>query len=154
MEEQPEKNNLTTDEEIIGNKPFAKIKSFFEKILTEYKSILLFLPLILIVSSDDTTLIVNEVIIVADFHLETTMASFGALLAVSQILKAFSMITFGFLSDKYKRKNLLIIATLVWFIGDILVSFSNQFWQLFLFRVIASAAAGAVSAIALSLLAD
>jgi MFS family permease len=154
MEEQREKNNLTTEDETVGNKPFSKIKSFFEKLLTEYKSILLFLPLILIVSSDDATLIINEVLIVTDFELETTMASFGALLAVSQIFKAFSMITFGFLSDKYPRKKLLIIATLVWFIGDILVSFSNQYWQLFLFRVIASASAGAVSAIALSLLAD
>lgn len=154
MEEQLERNNLTTEDETFGNKPFSKIKSFFKKMFSEYKSILLFLPLIVIVSSDDATLIINEVLIVADFHLETTMASFGALLAVSQIFKAFSMITFGFLSDKYSRKKLLIIATLVWFIGDILVSFSNQFWQLFLFRVIASAAAGAVSAIALSLLAD
>ncbi len=154
MKEQLEKNNLTTEEEPIGNKPFSKIISFFEKLLTEYKSILLFLPLIIIVSSDDATLIINEVLIVTDFRLETHMVSFGALLAVSQIFKAFSMITFGFFSDKYNRKNLLIIATLVWFIGDILVSFSNQFWQLFLFRVIASSAAGAVSAIALSLLAD
>ncbi len=154
MEEQREKINLTTGEEPIGNKPFSKIKSFFEKWLTEYKSILLFLPLIIIVSSDDTTLIVNEVLIVTYFELETTMASFGALLAVSQIFKAFAMITFGFLSDKYPRKKLLIISTLAWFTGDILVSFSDQFWQLFLFRVIASASAGAVSAIALSLLAD
>ena len=46
MEEQLEKNNLTTDEETVGNKPFSKIKSFFEKWLIEYKSILLFLPLI------------------------------------------------------------------------------------------------------------
>ncbi len=154
MEEQSEKNNLTIEGETIGNKTISKKKSFFKKMFSEYKSILLFLPLILIVSSDDTTLIVNEVLIVADFHLETTMASFGALLAVSQIFKAFSMITFGFLSDKYPRKKLLIIATLTWFAGDVLVSFSNQFWQLFLFRVIASASAGAVSAIALSLLAD
>ncbi len=154
MEEQREKNNLTIEGETVGNKPFSKKKNFFKKMFSEYKSILLFLPLIIIVSSDDTTLIVNEVLIVAYFHLETHMALFGSLLAVSLIMKAFSMITFGFLSDKYNRKNLLIIATVFWFIGDILVSFSNQFWQLFLFRVIASASAGAVSAIALSLLAD
>ena len=154
MEEQREKNNLTTEAKTVENKPISKKTSFLKKILTEYKSILLFLPLIIIVSSDDATLIINEVLIVAYFHLETKMASFGALIAVSLILKAFSMITFGFLSDKYPRKKLLIIATLVWFVGDILVSFSNQFWQLFLFRVIASAAAGAVSAISLSLLAD
>ena len=58
-----EENNLTTEEEPIGNKPFSKIKSFFEKWLTEYKSILLFLPLIIIVSSDDTTLIEKNIII-------------------------------------------------------------------------------------------
>ena len=154
MEEQHEKKNLTIEGETVENKPISKKKNIFKKMFSEYKPILLFLPLILIVSSDDTTLIVNEVLIVADFHLETTMASFGALLAVSQISKAFSMITFGFLSDKYKRKNLLIYTTLAWFIGDILVSFSTQFWQIFLFRVIASASAGAVSAISLSLLAD
>lgn len=154
MEEQHEKNDLTTEEETVGNKPFSKKKNCFKKIFSEYKSILLFLPLILIVSSDDATLIINEVLIVADFELETNMASFGALLAVSQIARAFSVITFGFLSDKYPRKKLLIIATLVWGFGDIAISFSSQFWQLFLFRVIASASMGAVSAISLSLLAD
>ena len=154
MGEQHKKNNLTTEAETVENKPFSKKKKILWKIFSEYKSILLFLPLIIIVSSDDATLIINEVLIVTDFELETHMISFGVLLAVSQIAKAFCTITFGFLSDKYNRKNLLIIATLVWFIGDIFVSFSNQFWQLFLFRVIASSSAGAVSAIALSLLAD
>ncbi|QEE17945.1 MFS transporter [Promethearchaeum syntrophicum] len=154
MEAQQEKNNQTIDEETVKNAPIIKKKSLIKKILSEYKSILLFLPLIIIVSSDDATLIINEVLIVADFQLETQMASFGALLAVSQITKAFSTISFGFFSDKYNRKKLLIIATLAWFTGDIIVSFSTRFWHLFLFRVIASASAGAVSAIALSLLAD
>ena len=154
MEEQIEKYNLATEEEPVENKSPLKKKSFLKKILGDYKSILLFLPLIIIVSSDDATLIINEVLIIADFQLETQIVSFGALLAVSQILKAVSTITFGFFSDKYTRKKLLIIATLVWFFGDILVSFSTQFWHIFLFRVIASASAGAVSAISLSLLAD
>ncbi|MHA2017423.1 MAG: MFS transporter [Promethearchaeota archaeon] len=146
--------NETNEISIVDDEKEKKKQNFLIKLLKDYKPVFLFLPLILIVSSDDSTLIINEVLIVAGFSLETTMKSFGALLATSQILKAFSTITFGFLSDKYTRKKLLIIASLGWFTADIIVSFSDQFWVFFLFRVIASTCAGAVSAVALNLLAD
>ncbi|MHA1919883.1 MAG: hypothetical protein ACTSWX_09070, partial [Promethearchaeota archaeon] len=92
--------NETNEISIVDDEKEKKKQNFLIKLLKDYKPVFLFLPLILIVSSDDSTLIINEVLIVAGFSLETTMKSFGALLATSQILKAFSTITFGFLSDK------------------------------------------------------
>ena len=142
------------DPTILENAPVEGKKKSVLALLKEYKPILLFLPLILLISSDEVTLIVNQVLIVIEFRLENRMSLFGALLGVSQIVKAVSTLSFGFMADKFQRKKLLLVSSTGWAIGNILVGFATDFWLVFVFRVFATACAGAASSVTLSLLAD
>lgn len=126
----------------------------WKTILKDFKPILYFIPLILLISSDEATLLVNEVIIVVYFNLESNLTMFGALLGSSQIVKAVSLLIFGYLADKFQRKKLLLISSLGWAIADILIGFSRSFAGLFLFRLFSSACSGAAASVILSLLAD
>ncbi|MCF2139877.1 MAG: MFS transporter [Candidatus Lokiarchaeota archaeon] len=148
-----------------SNKPFEKSNPTpksskstksrgLKMILNDYKPILYFIPLIILISSDDATLLVNEVLIIVFFQLENNLTPFGILLGVSQITKAISLLIFGYLADKFQRKKLLLISSLCWAISDIMISFSESFVMLFTFRVLSSAFAGAAASVILSLLAD
>ncbi len=124
------------------------------RILKEFKPVFLFLPLILLMASDDATLIINQMLFLADFNLGSQFSLMGALVGISQIVRAFSTFSFGYLSDKYIRKNLLLITGIGWIISSFLVALSPSFVFVFVFRIIASCFAGASGSIALSLLSD
>ncbi|MHA1673277.1 MAG: MFS transporter [Promethearchaeota archaeon] len=145
-------DSLTLEKEDISNSP-AKKKSF-RVILNDFKPILYFIPLILLISSDDATLLINEVLIVVYFDLETNLSLFGTLLGVSQLTKAVALLAFGYLSDKFDRKKLLLISSLGWAISDIIIGFTMSFESLFAFRLLSSAFSGAAASVILSLLAD
>ena len=146
-------NNTNDLKQIDTAEPSPKSKSL-KTILADFKPILYFIPLILLISSDDATLLVNEVIIVVYFNLENNLSLFGYLLGASQITKAITLLIFGYLSDKFQRKKLLLISSLGWAFGDIFISFSSSFTTLFIFRLISSACSGAAASVILSLLAD
>jgi MFS family permease len=124
------------------------------RILKEFKPVFLFLPLILLMASDDATLIINQMLFLADFNLGSQFSLMGALVGTSQIVRAFSTFSFGYLSDKYVRKNLLLITGIGWIISSLMVAISPSFGFVFVFRIIASCFAGASGSIALSLLSD
>ncbi|TFH30503.1 MAG: MFS transporter, partial [Promethearchaeota archaeon] len=122
-------------------------KKSFKVILQDYKPILYFIPLILLISSDDATLLINEVLIVVYFNLETNLSLFGTLLGMSQLTKAIALLVFGYLSDKFERKKLLLISSLGWAISDILIGFTTSFEGLFAFRLLSSAFSGAAASV-------
>lgn len=99
-------------------------KRSFKEIMGEFKPIFLFLPLILLISSDDSTLIINQMLFLADFNLGAHFSYMGALAGASQIVRAFTTLSFGYLSDKYTRKRLLLICGFGWAISDFIVAFS------------------------------
>jgi len=129
-------------------------KRSFKEILSEFKPIFLFLPLILLISSDDSTLIINQMLFLADFNLAANFSYMGALTGVSQIIRAITTLSFGFLSDKYTRKRLLLICGFGWAISDFVVALSPSFVFVFIWRIIASGFAGGASSVVLSLLSD
>ena len=125
-----------------------------KEMIQEFKPILLFMPLIFLISSDEATLIVNQMLFLADFNLGAEFANMGALIGVSQIVRAFTTLSFGCLADKYNRRRLLLGLGLSWAVFELLVAVSPSFLFVFVARVIASALAGAASSVVLSLLSD
>ena len=132
----------------------VKEKKPFMQILSEFKPIFLFLPLILLMASDDATLIVNQQLFLADFNLGSRFSLMGALAGASQIVRAFFTLGFGYFSDKYNRKNLLILTGVAWIASSFFVAISPSFELVFFWRLIASAFAGASGSVTLSLLSD
>ncbi|MHA1746582.1 MAG: MFS transporter [Promethearchaeota archaeon] len=153
-------NNLTVrnvdepGQSLLAEGTTPKTKSNFFTILADFKPILYFLPLILLISSDEASLLVNQILIVTYFNLETNLSAFGAILGTSQLIKAISLLVFGYLSDKFQRKKLLIISSTLWAISEVLVGISGSFEALFVFRVISATCSGAAASVILSLLAD
>jgi MFS family permease len=137
------------------DKSILKVKRrSVKEILGEFKPILLFMPLILLISSDDSTLIINQMLFLADFNLGAKFSYMGALAGASQIIRAFTTLSFGYLSDKYTRKRLLLICGFGWAISDFIVAISPSFVLVFIWRLFASGFAGAASSVVLSLLSD
>ncbi len=125
-------------------------KQKYQKILP----ILLFLPLIILVQSDASLVLVNQVLIIAEFELEENFAVVGGVVAVSQITLAISTIISGWLADKYSRKRLLILYGLTWSLGEFLVYIAPNIYFLYLFRIIGSFGAGGCTPVTMSLLSD
>jgi len=105
-------------------------------------------------ASDDATLIVNQQLFLADFNLGSRFSLMGALAGASQIVRAFFTLGFGYFSDKYNRKNLLILTGVAWIASSFFVAISPSFELVFFWRLIASAFAGASGSVTLSLLSD
>lgn len=153
-------NNITVSDEddlrqslrIESTKP--KTKGNFLGILKDFKPILYFLPLILLIGADEASLLVNQILIVTYFNLEANLSAFGALLGTSQLIKAIALLVFGYLSDKFQRKKLLITSSILWAISEVFVGISGSFEALFVFRVISATCSGAAASVILSLLAD
>ena len=140
---------------MIGNNIESDLKiadiSFSDK-MKRFGPIALFLPIIILVSSDAALLLTNQIQIVISF--DTNMSFIGAIVGISLITKAISTLIFGYASDKYSRKKILIIGGIIWSFGELAVSLSPNKLSLLIFRVIASIGAGATTPVTMSLLAD
>lgn len=127
--------------------------SFTERI-KKILPVMLFLPLIILVSSDSALLLVNQVLVICEFNLVDNFAIVGAVAGSGQIALAVSTITFGYLADKYSRKKILIIGGVTWAIGELCVSISPSIYWVLVFRIIASIGAGSTTPVTMSLLSD
>ncbi|MHA1733174.1 MAG: MFS transporter [Promethearchaeota archaeon] len=119
---------------------------------TGMASVLLFLPIIILVNSDAGVILANTILIVAD--LDTNFQMLGALVAVNFIVAASSTLVFGYLTDKYPRKYLLIFGGFCWAVSDLLTSFAPNIEFMFAIRVTAALGAGAITPVTFSLLSD
>jgi MFS family permease len=106
------------------------------------------------VSSDASLLLVNQVLVICEFNLVSNFGIIGAVVGLSQISLAISTIFFGYTSDKYSRKKVLIIGGSIWAMGELLVSLSPNVYWLMIFRIMASAGAGSSAPVSMSLLSD
>ena len=118
----------------------------------QFLSLTIFLLLILIIIMDNALLLPNEVLIAADLGI--FFDSIGILIGIYTIIQGISIITFGYLTDKYPRKNLLILSGAIWSIGVMFYIFITNFWQLLIARIIAAIATGITAPLIISYLSD
>ncbi|SBT86567.1 pantothenate transporter, putative [Plasmodium malariae] len=88
----------------------------------------------------------------ADLNLHPSLLGYITL-AQTLMLSLFSPI-WGFLSDKYSRKWMLVFGTALWGVATVLLAHINDFAQILFFRAINGLALGSIGPISQSILAD
>ncbi|MCH9746001.1 MAG: MFS transporter [Proteobacteria bacterium] len=88
----------------------------------------------------------------ANNYSSTTPLLIGVAIGAYGLTQAFFQIPFGYLSDKYGRKPLLILGLIVFFIGSIIAANANDIYQVVIGRALQGA--GAISAVLMAFLAD
>lgn len=123
----------------------------------EFLSLLLFLLLISIIVMDGALILPNQVLIAADLladDVENAIPSIGIMIGVYTLIAGSSTLIFGYLTDIYRRKNLLLFSGFLWALSAMLHMFITEFWQLFILRMMAALATGVTTPVAFSFLAD
>jgi len=116
------------------------------------RQVLLFLPLILMMSGDLGVLIANELLVIVDMN--WTASEIGIIIGTQYLIQGGFTFLFGYLSDKYPRKLLLIFGGIVWAIGSILTSFAWDLPSMVLFRIFAAIGLGVQAPVTFSMLSD
>jgi MFS family permease len=113
----------------------------------------IFLILITIfLTADQAALIPNYLLIEKEFGI--THAQMGIVSSVFIIIGALATLLWGYLTDKYSRKKLLIIGTLMGEIPCFLTAFVTNYAQLFTVRAATGLGIGMILPVSLSLLGD
>ncbi|MHA1147619.1 MAG: MFS transporter [Promethearchaeota archaeon] len=123
----------------------------------ELISLIFFLLLISIIVMDGALILPNQVLIAADLLSDDISNAFfwiGVMIGFYTIVAGISTLTFGYLADLYKRKNLLLFSGFLWSFSAFFHLFVTEFWQLFGLRMIAAVATGVTTPVAFSFLAD
>ena len=88
----------------------------------------------------------------ADHYTQVTPLLIGVAIGAYGLTQAFFQIPFGYLSDKYGRKPLLIIGLIIFFIGSLVAADASDIYQVVIGRALQGA--GAISAVLMAFLAD
>lgn len=88
----------------------------------------------------------------ANNYTNVTPLLIGAAIGAYGLTQAFFQIPFGYLSDKYGRKPLLILGLIIFFIGSIVAAIADDIFQVVIGRALQGA--GAISAVLMAFLAD
>ena len=88
----------------------------------------------------------------ADSYFFSTPFLIGVTLGIYGLTNALMQIPFGVLSDKYGRKKIILIGLLIFFIGSLICSVTNNIYYLLLGRALQGA--GAISGVLMALLSD
>jgi MFS family permease len=88
----------------------------------------------------------------ANNYTNVTPLLIGAAIGAYGLTQAFFQIPFGYLSDKYGRKPLLILGLIIFFIGSIVAATADDIFQVVIGRALQGA--GAISAVLMAFLAD
>lgn len=88
----------------------------------------------------------------ADHYTQVTPLLIGVAIGAYGLTQAFFQIPFGYLSDKYGRKPLLIIGLIIFFIGSLIAADASDIYQVVIGRALQGA--GAISAVLMAFLAD
>lgn len=83
---------------------------------------------------------------------ETTMPFITS--GLNMFIIAVSSIFWGYLADKGKRKNLMIIGTVIWSIGVFIIAFSSNSFQFILSQIVTGLGLGCIATIGFSILTD
>lgn len=88
----------------------------------------------------------------ANNYTSVTPLLIGVAIGAYGLTQAFFQIPFGYLSDKYGRKPLLIFGLIIFFIGSVVAANADDIFQVVLGRALQGA--GAISAVLMAFLAD
>lgn len=88
----------------------------------------------------------------ANNYTSVTPLLIGAAIGAYGLTQAFFQIPFGYLSDKYGRKPLLILGLIIFFIGSVVAATADDIFQVVIGRALQGA--GAISAVLMAFLAD
>ncbi len=88
----------------------------------------------------------------ADNYDQVTPLYIGIAIGAYGLTQAFFQIPFGFLSDKYGRKPLLVLGLIIFFIGSVVAASATDIYQVVAGRALQGA--GAISAVLMAFLAD
>ncbi|MFN3284402.1 MAG: MFS transporter, partial [Pseudothermotoga sp.] len=113
-----------------------------------------FFLVILMVLLNADQMVMSPTIGMIEEEFQVTDAHIGLVGAVFTVLGALISLIWGYLSDKYNRKNLLIYSILVGEIPCFMTAFSTSFGQLFFWRVLTGIGVGASFPIVYSLVGD
>ncbi|MCP4762436.1 MAG: MFS transporter, partial [archaeon] len=144
-------NELNNNKSIVET---PKKKGDFKKKIERFGPLFLFLPIIILMTSDASLLLTNQVQLIIHFNIESGLAFTGIIIAGSLISRAIAMVVFGYWADKHSRKKALIIGGLLWVIGDLMTYLSINEYMLLFFRMMASAGTGVSAPVTMSLLSD
>jgi len=86
--------------------------------------------------------------------LDVGIAKLGTVSAINILVTALSSLYWGYLSGKHRRKNLIIIGTLIWVVSVFLTAASQNFIQLLLFQILTGVGLGCIASIGFSILTD
>ncbi|MGB9821418.1 MAG: MFS transporter [Pseudothermotoga sp.] len=115
-------------------------------------SVFFLVILLVLLNADQMVMSPTIGMIEQEFHV--TDAQIGLVGAVFTVIGALISLVWGYLSDKYNRKNLLIYSILVGEIPCLMTAFSTTFGQLFFWRVLTGIGVGASFPIVYSLVGD
>lgn len=115
-------------------------------------SVFFLVILMVLLNADQMVMSPTIGMIEEEFHV--TDAHIGLVGAIFTVLGALISLIWGYLSDKYNRKNLLIYSILVGEIPCFMTAFSTSFGQLFFWRVLTGIGVGASFPIVYSLVGD
>ncbi|SMN14942.1 Putative transport protein [uncultured Candidatus Thioglobus sp.] len=88
----------------------------------------------------------------ADHYENVTPLYIGLAIGAYGLTQAFFQIPFGYLSDKYGRKPLLVLGLIIFFIGSVVAANATDIYQVVAGRALQGA--GAISAVLMAFLAD
>ncbi|MFN3692160.1 MAG: MFS transporter [Fervidobacterium sp.] len=117
------------------------------------KRIVFFLFLLLVILNADQ-MVMSPVIGIIEKEFNVTDSHIGLVGGVFSIVGAIISLLWGYLTDKYNRKVLLIVSILVGEIPCLLTALSDTFSQLFFWRVLTGIGIGASFPISYSLVGD
>lgn len=117
------------------------------------RKIVFFLFLLLVILNADQ-MVMSPVIGMIEKEFNVTDSHIGIVGGVFSIVGALVSLVWGYLSDKYNRKRLLIASILVGEIPCLLTAISGSFNELFLWRVLTGIGIGASFPISYSLVGD
>ncbi|WP_231109758.1 MFS transporter [Thermosipho melanesiensis] len=108
--------------------------------------------MLIFLNADQMVISPNIDLIEEEFHIND--AQIGLVAFTFTILGAVISLLWGYLSDKYNRKVLLILSIFVGKIPAFLSAFAGSYWELFLWRTLPGIGVGTLFLIAYSLVGD
>jgi len=117
-----------------------------------FSGLILLMLIAVFLTADQAALIPNYLLIEAEFGV--THTQMGAISSVFIVIGALMVLFWGYWTDKYSRKKLLVIGTLLGEIPCFLTAFIQSYSQLFLVRTLTGLGIGILLPVGSSLLGD
>ena len=114
--------------------------------------VLLFFPLIILITSDGATFLANQVLIAVD--LDLSFEFLGIIVGLNYAMAGGLTFVFGYLADTKSRKWLLFSGGMIWALAEFLTTFSVDGMMILACRIMAAVGTGAQAPVTFSLLSD